>query len=469
MIIQGIPVDDEIASIHKSINENLKNKNVFQSVNEDTSEDSVELHPPVSMRDCFYIFKESSHVAKCCRILADDLIYNTITLTPADKDADEHLINKVTKINELLNKQIDEFHNLIIDYSYAGWAALEYTWTNTQFKVQQIPIHTCSIIQVTVQGMKCYLLKQQINSTTRYFKIMGEEYPINFNFYGNEKLNDVALLGGDNIYQFFSLPRWIQHYDEILTEIAIKKNDYKTVSNGNISSGVLNVHLGPEPVKPIRYDENNKPIQEPSRKESITKELKSANGGTAVLFDESPNPLGMDYVNLTNNNQSYLSQLKQDSQQSTLNDYEIPLARLMENTEKESMNSNKTQSIWEIYTLNLRNKQKTPKQFINEFLYDLYGIDIVVDITTPIFSDRREIEVKLLSDTWNNGALTLKQYITGLSEYLPVIDLNDYDFTKNPEIWNYRKLPEVSVGFSEDDLAMIEEVEAELNAVKQQT
>lgn len=467
MIIRGEKVDPEVISIHKSIADNLKNKNTFESINEDTASNVTELKPPIPMHNCLYVFKESSHVAQCCRILADDIIYNEITLTPADEEADEHLINQVRKINEYLNKNVDELHNLAIDYYYAGWAALEYSWNNTEFKLQQIPIHSCSIIQVPIPGgEKVYLLRQRINSETHYFKIMGETYPENFNYYEGQLLSNASLLGGDNIYQFFSLPKWIQNYDEILTEIAIKKSDYKTVSNGNISSGVLNINLEPQTGNPIKYDENGVMIkEEKSREEVIAGEIQSAKGGVAVIFTTSNRPMNMDYVSLTNNNSGYLSQLKLDCQNSVLNDYEIPLARLMINTEKESMNSDKTKSIWEIYTLNLKNKQKPFCQFIKELMFELYSIDTEVEISTPIFSDRREIEVNLHSKAWQDGAINLQQYVTALSEFINVIDLNDYDFTKNPEVWEYRKIPELGAGLTEDELAMIDEVEAQLNEV----
>lgn len=468
MIIKGENVDGELVKIHKSIAENLRDKDTFQSVNEDTATNAIELRPPISMSNCLYVFKESSHVAECCRILADDLIYNDITLTPNVEEPNDHLLNQVTKINEYLNKNIDELHNLLIDYGYAGWAALEYAWNNTEFKLQQIPIHTCSIIRINLRGNDYYLLRQRINSETYYFKIMGEDYPDDFISYDGKVLSNASLLGGDNIYQFFSLPKWIQNYEEILTEIAIKKGDYKTVSNGNISSGVLNINLEPQTGKPIKYDENGNVIQEKSREETITGEIKSANGGVAVIFTESNRPMNMDYVQLSNNNGSYLSELKTDCKQSVLNDYEIPLVRLMINTEKESMNSDKTKSIWEIYTLNLKNKQKPVKLFIKELLLELYSMDLNVDMTTPIFSDRREIEIKLHSQAWNDGAINLKQYITALADLLPVIDLNDYDFNKNPEIWEYRKIPELGQGFSESDLALIEEVEGQLNEAKSQ-
>lgn len=465
MIIKGEIVDNELIKIKKSINESLKEKDTFQSVNDDTAQSQVELQPPVSMRDCLYIFKESDNVAECSRIQADDLIYNTITLTPEDDKADEHLINQVTEIQKYLNKNIDELHNLWIDYGYAGWAALEYVWNNTEFKLQQIPIHSCSIIRITIQGNDYYLLKQRINSITNYFKIMGETYPENLESYDNKPLSNACLLGGDNIYQFFSLPLWVQNYEEILTEIAIKKSDYKTVSNGNISSGVLNINLEPQLSKPIEYDEEGKIKPVESREDVINKELKSANGGTAVIFTESNRPVNLDYVGLTNNNTSYLSELKKDCQQAVLDDYGIPLIRLMRNTERESMNSDKTKSLWEIYTLNLQNKQKTVKTFIRELLFELYNILIDVNITTPIFTDRREMEVKLLSDTWNNGGLTLQQYITGLSDFIDVINLNDYDFTTNKNVWGYRKIPELTSTLSDDDLAMIDAVENQLENV----
>ena len=222
---------------------------------------------------------------------------------------------------------------------------------------------------------------------------MGEDYPKDFQFYNNQKLGYVSLMGGDNIYQFFSLPKWLQDYMEILTEIAISAADYRTVSNGNISSGVLNINLEPQQINPIGYDDDGNPvINQKSREEIISNEIQSAAGGTAVIFTESNRPTNMDYVSLTNNNQQYLSDLSTKCEQKVLNDYNIPLVRLMINTEKESMNSNKTQSIWEIYGLNLKNEQKPFKKFISELIEELYSIDVDVDITTPIFSDRREIE-----------------------------------------------------------------------------
>lgn len=467
MIIRGTPVDAELTKIRKSIADNLKNKDKFNSVNTDTATNAVELNPPVPMSTCLYVFKNSSHVAKCSRILAADVVYNNITLTY--DDLNEHSdaeINQLKTINDFVTGNIDELYYLLVDYNYAGWCAMEYIWDNTRFNLQQIPIHSCSVLKVKLPEMEVYLLQQKINSTTKYFKIMGETYPNNFNTYNNQPLGNASLIGGDNIYQFFSLPRWIQDYDEILTDIAISKADYQTVSNGNISSGILNINLEPQLPQPIQYDDDNQPIYTKSREEVITDELQSSNGGTAVIFTESNRPVKLDYVGLSNKNQDYLSNLKTNCQDTVLNDYNIPKIRLMINTDKESMNSDKSKSIWEIYTINLKNEQKPLKLFIKELIKDLYGIGVDVEVSTPIFTDKRETEVKLLIDIWNAGAITLKQFITGLSNFLDYIDLNDYDFTINREVWDYRKLPELNDTLSPDDLALIEQVEAQLNEVK---
>ena len=417
------------------------------------------------MQDALFVFENSAHVAKCCRILAADIFYNEITLTLNGIDEpDEHLVNQVKKINEYLNDNVDELYNLAVDYYYAGWCAMEYSWNNTRFTLKQIPIHTCKVVRVPVKGNEVYLLKQQINSKIHFFKIMGEEYPENFLFYNNQKLGNASLVGGDNIYAFFSLPKWLQNYKRILTEIAIASSDYRTVSNGNISSGILNINLEPQLPKPIQYDENNQPVIQPTRQDAISQELRSANGGTAVIFTESNRPVTLDYVGLTNNNSSYLSDLSDKCQEAVLNDYNIPKIRLMINTDKESMNSDKTKSLWRIYLENLKNEQKPWKLFISELIFDLYGLNIDVDISLPQFSDSREIEVNMLKDVWESGGLTLKQYVTGLSTYIEVIDLADYNFEVNPDVWNYRKV-EVDPGLSDDDLAVIESVEAQLKGI----
>ena len=455
-------VDNNIINIKKSIADNLRNTELFQSESEDTATSNVTLKPPVSFSDCKYVFDNSSYVAKCCRIKAQDIILNTLTLV---NESDAKYDTVVQKIQSNLVENITELYFMLIDYYYAGLGVIEYAYGTHKFTLKQIPVNTTSIIRVTYQNQDYYLLQQKIQTHTNYFKIMGEEYPPTFSQYNGQPLGECALMGGDNFYNFFATPLWVQEKDKIFTEIAISNKNYNTISNGNIATGILNINLEPQPFKPVVYDELGNETQTKSREEIIAEELTGTENGIAVVFTESNRPISFDFTNIENNNYEYLESLQEKAEQSVLNCYNIPLARLMINTEKESMNSNKTQSIWEIYTLDLKTEQSKIKEYIKELIFELYSTEVSVEIEVPLFSDRKEIEINNLINEWNAGLLTLKQTIEGLSEYTNVIDLKQYDFTINPALWEYRKL-ENYWELSADELIELEKVEGEIDALK---
>ncbi len=455
-------VDNNIINIKKSIADNLRNTELFQSESEDTATSNVTLKPPVPFSDCKYVFDNSSYVAKCCRIKAQDIILNTLTLV---NESDAKYDTVVQKIQSNLVENITELYFMLIDYYYAGLGVIEYAYGTHKFTLKQIPVNTTSIIRVNYQNQDYYLLQQKIQTHTNYFKIMGEEYPPTFSQYNGQPLGECALMGGDNFYNFFATPLWVQEKDKIFTEIAISNKNYNTISNGNIATGILNINLEPQPFKPVVYDELGNETQTKSREEIIAEELTGTENGIAVVFTESNRPISFDFTNIENNNYEYLESLQEKAEQSVLNCYNIPLARLMINTEKESMNSNKTQSIWEIYTLDLKTEQSKIKEYIKELIFELYSIEVSVEIEVPLFSDRKEIEINNLINEWNAGLLTLKQTIEGLSEYTSVIDLKQYDFTINPALWEYRKL-ENYWELSADELIELEKVEGEIDALK---
>lgn len=454
-------VNQSIRTIHKSVAESLKNTRYFTSEKEDTAKNGIELKPPIPMKDCKYVFDNSSYVAKCCRILAKDIILNKLTLISKEEKID----GVVKKIQDNLTENIMELYYLLVDYYYAGIGAVEYATGKHKFKLKQIPINTTRILRVNYQGNEYYLLEQKIDTSINYFKIMGEVYPPNFSHFNGEVLGDCCLIGGDNFYQFFATPLWVQEKDKIFTEIAISNKNYNTISNGNIATGILNINLEPQIVKPVQYDEEGNKIITPSREDIITEEITNTDSGIAVVFTESNRPVSFDFTNIENNNYEYLQALQEKAEQSVLNCYNIPLARLMINTEKESMNSNKTQSIWEIYTLDLATEQSRIKEFIRELIYELYSIKVDVEIELPIFSDRREIEINNILNEWDKGVLTLKQTITALAEYTDVIDLNEYDFTIHEDLWEYRQIQGLYDLLSEVDMLKLDEVENDINSL----
>ncbi len=457
-------VNNQITKIHKSIATSLKSSDYLVGKDTDTAQTGVVLTPPVSMRDCKYVFDNSSYVAKCCRILAKDIILNKITLVNAD---DPKYDEVVSKIQDNLVENIIELYNMLVDYYYAPYGAIEYATGKHRFKLKQIPVNTTEIIKARVGKDEVYLLKQHIQSTVNYFRIMGEEYPPSFSHFDGKKVGDCCLMGGDNFYQFFATPLWVQERDKIFTEIAISNKNYNTIANGNLATGILNINLEPQIVKPVQYDENGDKIIQKPREETIAEELTNTDSGIAVVFTESNRPITFDFTNIENSNYEYLENLQEKAEQAVLNCYNIPLARLMINTEKESMNSNKTQSIWEIYTLDLKTEQSRSKEFLKELVYKIYEIKVEVEIEVPIFSDRREIEINNIINQWQNGLLTLRQTIEALAEYTSVIDLNNYDFTQHPDLWDYRQIQGLYELLNEVDLLKLDEVENEINALSQ--
>lgn len=399
-------INKEILTIHKSIKENLENldKKLLQSTTKDLEEVS-RLTPPVRFQDAYYIFKNNAYLKNCCEILSKDILFGDIKV----KTQDDEEINSIKKI---LEDNREELFNLMVDYNYAGCAILEYGWTNTEFYIQQIPINTASIIK-TKYG---FLVEQKINANFKYFKILGEKYPADFVTFNHQKLGYCSVMGGDNTYTFFSLPKWIGVKDQLLTSIAINQNNREIHTNHNIANALLNIGL--EPQLPGQEDDGVD-----DRIVELKNELTTSNG-VAIFFTETSRPVDFNYIPLSNQNDEYLSVLLKECNEAVLNIYNIPLVRLMINTEKESMNSNKTNSIWEIYGLNLANEQKPFLVFIQELLLDLYGEIYEIEISLPNFSDKRETEVKILHEAYNNGGMTLREYLTGLAKHIPEIDIN---------------------------------------------
>lgn len=202
MKIIGTNVDDNLTRIVKSVKTSLENADKFISKNDDTAGTNIELKPPVPLRECKYVFDNSSFVAKSCRVLSKDLLLNEIIISSEGYDC--------TSINENLSNYSTELYYTAIDYYYSGIGAFEYVLTDNGFKIKQIPIHTTSIIVAKVNNNEYYFLKQKIQSTTNFFKILGEHYPNNLQQLNGEYLGTCCIIGGDNFYQFYSEPLWLQ-------------------------------------------------------------------------------------------------------------------------------------------------------------------------------------------------------------------------------------------------------------------
>lgn len=101
----------------------------------------------------------------------------------------------------------------------------------------------------------------------------------------------------------------------------------------------------------------------------------------------------------------------------------------------ESMNSQKSNTIYEIYTKSLENEQLPFEIEINKFNKEYFEYEGVVDIQTPIFSDKKEVEVNSILNLFNNGILTLGETIKAISMYYPKLRL---EYNESNPIFNER-------------------------------
>ena len=158
----------------------------------------------------------------------------------------------------------------------------------------------------------------------------------------------------------------------------------------------------------------------------LQEQIQNAGTGWMVLHLEQLTadlPLNVQYIPITEQNYDYLRELAEDCDESILRLFKIPKVRLMIDDVKESMNSNKTDSIWEIYTKELNSLQFIYESEITQFNHKYFQKDTLVDLELPIFSNRKQIEITNTLQLFDKGLLTLNQAISILQTYYPDIEL----------------------------------------------
>lgn len=452
LFIKSKNVDKTLLRISKSIDDSLKdvyNQIQTKTKKEDTGKRTTEVPLPVTLEDCLYVFDNSHIVAKVSRILAQDLFLGELTFIPENEEDKE----KAEEIQKNLIDFQEELYFACIDYFYAPYGVFEVAYDekiSTKFKLSQMPVITTKLLETTFQKNTYFLIEQKTDTSTNYFKIIGEEYPKDFT-YGKEDLGQCVIFGGDNFYKFLKKPEWLQAKKILFADIGIDDKYEKKIENGNIADAILHVNLEPKMggnqlVPKVNskgealLNEEGNPIMElaPDEEDIIDEELEDKDGGIAVIYSRTEKPRSFQLVDIESKDNESLNNIEEKAEYKVLSSYNVPKIRLGIMDEKQSMNSTRDQSVWEIYTKDLGTFQKPLNKKIEQFIYLTKGVKGKINITTPIFSDTIEIETNRIHEAWNNAGLTLQQYLTALSEYLPVIKLEEYDFTVNTGLWNAR-------------------------------
>lgn len=344
--------------------------------------DSLVIHPPLEQKTLEYIFKNSSIIRKCSDILSKDILYNNISVKENDSFDEWYRNNK------------DELYYMGVDYYASGYAVC--IILDDDKNIQQIPSVSCVIIQENND----YYMRQIMNGHFYHYNIHGVTKEPMYE-------ESVCIVGGDNYYSFYSLPKFFNVKEEVLADILISERNFKRIEDNFIPNSLLRFNIEPN----INSDDNI---------EAIIDELKTTTGGTSVLFTENENNQPIDYINLEDSTIDDVLKLTAYNERSILNVYNIPLERLLINEGKESMNSNKFENIWEIYIANLRSESSMWGSFISDLL-EVKNDEIVFEF--PLFTDKKATELKAIIELYNNDLIPYNVAITMLKEYYPDIDI----------------------------------------------
>ena len=365
---------------------------------------------PVSVAESLIL--QNNKLDKSIRILAQDVILNDFSFLNEVEDDMEEEVKEFWKnnLNELY-KQIQEF------YSY-GFGVSEIIFskkTGLPKKLYQIPAKTVFINEERSKDengetVSSYYAIQQVTGK-KDVKMRLSRYNYTED---DDDLPVCFWLGGGKTSEFYDVPYWLPAFNSISAKVSLDELNAKKINEGNLLSGILTVVRPPVTKKDEHIDDSLEEQMHEAGTGIMTLELQSFN--TEIPFD-------IKYIPISEQNYDYLSKLAEQCDDDVLACFSIPKIRMMNASDKESMNSNKSDVIYEVYTKSLENEQMPFEIQVNKFNRKYFDYTGVCNIETPIFSDKKEIEVDLILKLFNNGMLTIGQSINAISILYPHLDM----------------------------------------------
>ena len=360
----------------------------------------------------------------CIETLAQDIIQNNLQITDNNN-------KPVEPIKEFWNKKnLYELYLAVQDRISYGYGALEIIFNDKREPkaLKQVSAETLTIeVDDTRiednERITSYYARYNNGTEHKRMKLSRFNYTPE-----DDDLTTLLWLGGGIVSQFYDIPCWIPAFNKISADALLDELNANKINEGNLISGILTV-ISPPMTETTMNNETGE-IETTTGSEQIQNKLQEqiSNAGTGwmVLHFEQLTadlPLNVQYIPITEQNYDYLRELAEDCDESILRLFKIPKVRLMIDDVKESMNSNKTGSIWEIYTKELTSLQFPYESEIQSFNTKYFQIYTIVELELPLFSDRKQIEIDNAIKLFNNGLFTLNQTIELLQKYYPEMEL----------------------------------------------
>ena len=435
---------------YSTLNESLKidKRQIQLSIAPKTSKEDKDykyrIDPIVPVSIAQNLILQNNRLDKSIRILAQDVILNEFTYLSETEDKNEGIVADFWKNNiSELYKQLHEFYSYVFGASEIVFDEK----TGLPTELYQIPAETLFIKQESNRdGTYSYYAVQKISGKPDVkMKLSRFTYDDE-----DDDLPTCFWLGGGKTSEFYEIPYWLPAFNSIAAKVALDELNAKKINEGNLMSGILVIR------RPPAFEG-----QKEETKKDLEDQMSDAGTGILVMDLESFNaeiPLEVQYVPISEQNYSYLSELADRCDEDLLACFSIPKVRLMIDDVTESMNSNKSNTIYEIYTKSLENEQLPFEIEINKFNNKYFEYTGVINIETPIFSDKKDVEVTSILNLFNNGILTLGETIKAVSMYYPklALEYNETNPLFNERYYNGRLLG--TSDFEDEDIKEVGEV-----------
>ena len=438
-----------ISSMINTINVDLK-KDVNEKLNIKKSGNYVKR--PIKATLAEYYYDNNEALANVVDIKQEDIIKtNYIHIEHDENDTSDPIT--VDFFEKLLNDNKKDFALLIGDHTLYGAGAGEILAVDWNIvKINHIPQTLLEIIIVKVDGVDYPIVqvKDYNHSVVGYYRLLHFYYPENFPFqYKKKDMGYMFWYGGGMFNDFYDKPFYLQLIQEINSQIVVRELDTQTFNTGNQTSGIVYINKSgvqslaanpvfddidpdldipdtpPTPLTDPNDPNNKKDPNLPENVDTLKKEINKAGLGNAFFYEETDDPMEINYINLTNNNQEYIMNKLNNYKIELYRRSNIPIERLMDSSNKESMNSQKTVAIWTIYLNSLNSQQQNFESLLSDYIFFVYEKELKITMDVPEFEEFRTARAQLAMDLFNNAALTHEAYVKRLNSIYEWVDVDN--------------------------------------------
>ncbi len=449
MQIQTPTKTNNIHFINKAEKERLLNGQ--DTIKNDDKNRGTHLKPYIPVAVCDNLIYQTVLLQSAIDTLAEDMVLNDLTIT--GNEADEVKNNTVKDF--WLNNQ-DELLKQVTDYLSYGFGASEVIRKKDgELGIAQIQADTLYIKKETINDYSTgeskvvyYAVQQIAGVDTVKMRLLDrlDEYPAT-----DEELHICFWLGGGRKSSFFDYPCWLASFNHVSASVSLDILDADKLANGNLISGILTII---RPPAPINLNPNSDGVTNVPIEDTLEEKMEEKGSGlfTLELTTLNPDiPLNVEYIQISESNYDYLKEMASKADQKILACLKIPKARLLIDDTTESMNSNKTNTLYKIYSNELNKRQRPLENLIRVFNTVIFDVTGKVEIVTPVFVDDKETEANINTTLFDKGLITLGQAIRKiLSLYPEYEEYLDIPLDFNNPIYNERYYNGKPLGLTED-------------------